>query len=71
VDFLHRKRRLVIEVDGEYHFFRSKQDGFRTQNLKRMGFTLVRFVNHDVLERPEIVIEAVTALRGPEFAVRF
>lgn len=70
VDFFHSRRRLVIEVDGEYHFFRGKQDGFRTLRLKRMGYRVVRFTNHEVLETPELVIEKVTALRGPEFAIR-
>jgi very-short-patch-repair endonuclease len=69
-DFLHRKLRVVIEVDGECHFNQTERDELRTKRLRAMGYKVVRFVNHDVLYRPELVIEQVTALRGPEFAIR-
>lgn len=68
-DFLHEESRLIIEVDGEYHFFRSAQDATRTRELSKMGFRVVRFTNHEVLEQPQTVIERLTALRGAEYAL--
>lgn len=47
-DFTIPSKRLVIEVDGEYHFFRGRQDGFRTQQLKKKGWKVIRFTNHAV-----------------------
>lgn len=68
-DFLHEEARLIVEVDGEYHFFRSAQDAVRTRELSKMGFQVARFTNHEVLEQPQTVIERITALRGAEYAL--
>jgi very-short-patch-repair endonuclease len=50
VDFYCDSAKLVIEIDGEIHDTESqnKKDGIRDENLKNMGFTILRFKNEDI-----------------------
>ncbi len=48
VDFVCFKRKLIVEVDGGQHA-ESKGDEVRDEWLKRQGFKILRFWNHDVL----------------------
>ncbi len=47
-DFVCLDRRLVIEVDGEYHKNNKEFDGARTDFLKKEGFNVIRFTNEQV-----------------------
>lgn len=50
-DFANLHYKVVVEVDGKYHF-RGDQpvsDEQRTADLNRMGWTVVRFTNEEVL----------------------
>jgi very-short-patch-repair endonuclease len=47
-DFVCRKARLVVEVDGGQHD-ESRRDAARTAALKERGWRVIRFWNHDVL----------------------
>lgn len=51
VDFVSLYEKLVIEVDGGYHAEREQQedDAVRTDNLQKLGFTVIRFTNEQVL----------------------
>ena len=51
VDFLFRRSRLVVEIDGGYHSTREQQelDSLRTGWLEEMGFSVIRFTNEQVL----------------------
>lgn len=49
VDFLIPDRRLVIEVDGEYHRFNQAYDIRRTEYLREKGLKIIRVTNQDVL----------------------
>ena len=49
VDFLIPDRRLVIEVDGNYHDARADYDERRTVYLESLGLTVIRIRNEDVL----------------------
>lgn len=51
VDFYCPEFRIIIELDGEIHksIFQLEKDKFRDQNLIEMGFTVLRFQNHEVL----------------------
>ena len=51
VDFVCIEKRLVIEVDGGYHseYEQIEEDEFRTQRLKELGFSVIRFKNEDVI----------------------
>jgi very-short-patch-repair endonuclease len=58
VDFMCVERRLVVEVDGSQHL-QSVSDQARDAWLKQRGFGVLRFWNHDVLERTAQVLEAI------------
>ena len=51
VDFVCIEKRLVIEVDGGYHseYEQIEKDEFRTERLKDLGFSVIRFKNEDIL----------------------
>jgi very-short-patch-repair endonuclease len=56
VDFLCPQAKLVIEVDGGQHSFRSGYDAQRTVALERCGYRVVRYWNHDVPMHVEDVV---------------
>jgi len=47
VDFYCPSERLIIELDGQYHFTpqQQKYDLYRQGVLERLGFTVLRFEN--------------------------
>ena len=47
VDFFYPKSGLIVEVDGGQHFTEEgrKYDAFRTRQLQKWGFTVVRYSN--------------------------
>ena len=51
-DFVFIEKGLVIEVDGGYHseYEQIEKDEFRTERLKELGFSVIRFTNEEVLE---------------------
>jgi very-short-patch-repair endonuclease len=57
VDFLCAQHRLIVEVDGGQH--NEDADRIRTRFLKRQGYHILRFWNHEVVENIEGVIEAI------------
>jgi very-short-patch-repair endonuclease len=59
-DFVCRKARLVVEVDGGQHN-ESKRDSVRTAALKAGGWRVIRFWNHDVLGNTEGVMLTILA----------
>lgn len=63
VDFVCLNKRLIIEVDGGYHFTHEQQqeDAIRETALKRYGFTILRFTNDEVLVDYENVINKITS----------
>ncbi len=50
VDFVCLKKRLVIELDGYQHLNNQLYDQIRTEYLESLGFSVLRFWNHEVLE---------------------
>ena len=61
VDFVCLEKKLVIEVDGEYHNLRDQKeaDDLRTQYLEFFGFKVVRFLNTEVETKIESVLEKI------------
>ena len=61
VDFVCLEKKLVIEVDGEYHLTeeQKKEDEMRSQRLKGMGYHVLRFKNEDVLYKTDCVINII------------
>lgn len=49
-DFVNLHWKLVVEVDGKYHFKGDQpiSDEIRTADLNRMGYTVVRFTNEEI-----------------------
>lgn len=51
VDFYCPKTKLIIELDGGYHFASKEQieyDKLRTEILEELGYNLIRFKNKDL-----------------------
>jgi len=61
VDFCYPRAKLVIEIDGEYHFEKeiAEYDKERTLFLETVDFRVIRFTNEQILKDPEIVIEKI------------
>jgi very-short-patch-repair endonuclease len=59
VDFACFAARLVIEVDGGQHSWRSEQDAARRSWLEADGFHVMRFWNNEVFGNLEGVLEAI------------
>lgn len=61
VDFYCASKRLVIEVDGEVHFFsdQKEKDKTRDENLLEMDFKILRFSNEAVLLKINFVMQEI------------
>lgn len=59
VDFYCNEICLVIELDGGQHGMDDaiKYDAERTKFLEALGLMVVRYWNHDVLERTDVVLD--------------
>ena len=59
VDFYCHEIGLVIELDGSQHGTGDaiEYDAERTKFLDALGLTVVRYWNHDVLNRTDVVLE--------------
>ena len=59
VDFYCHEIGLVIELDGGQHGMDDaiEYDTERTKFLEALGFVVVRYWNHDVLGRMEMILE--------------
>ena len=64
VDFVCVTAKLIIEADGSQHA-ESSVDEIREAYLRAQGFRILRFWNNDILNNPDMVLEAVwIALQG-------
>jgi very-short-patch-repair endonuclease len=61
VDFYCPAARLVVELDGESHEGREEYDERRTRALCEDGLRVIRFVNTDVFENLDSVLEMILA----------
>jgi leucyl-tRNA synthetase len=61
VDFVCLEKKLVIEVDGEYHNEEEQKeyDDFRTWTLQNVGFNEIRFTNQEILNDLNKVLEKI------------
>ena len=60
-DFVYKKGKLVIEVDGAYHSepLQTINDEERTQTLQSLGYRVIRFSNEDIFFNIEEVIKTI------------
>ena len=61
VDFYCHQEKLVIELDGQYHFTPSGQeyDTQRTKRLNKLGYRVIRFENKTVFDNLPWVLEEI------------
>ncbi len=59
VDFFCSKLKLIIEIDGVSHIGKEKSDLKREEQLKSMGFSILRFCDLDIKTNMEEVIDAI------------
>lgn len=64
-DFICLRARLAIEVDGDTHDEdRRLLDAKRTAYIEKCGYKVIRFWNHEVLQAPDGVAEAIAQALG-------
>ena len=61
VDFVCLSKKLVIEIDGEYHNTPSQRDvdEMRTNILTELGFNVIRFKNEEVIGAIDTVLKKI------------
>ncbi|WP_420814469.1 endonuclease domain-containing protein [Notoacmeibacter marinus] len=59
-DFVCRKERLIVEVDGSQHAA-SARDAVRTDWLNSNGYAVLRFWNDEVLRQRRLVLDTILA----------
>ncbi|WP_081897812.1 exodeoxyribonuclease V subunit beta [Flavobacterium sp. 83] len=61
VDFVCLSKKLVLEVDGEYHFTEEQiqLDNYRTITLNKLGYKVIRFTNEQVVKSISEVLKEI------------
>jgi len=59
VDFACLEAKLIIEADGGQHVDQAAYDERRTVYLERMGYTVLRFWNHEIFHETQSVLERI------------
>lgn len=67
IDFAARLHRLAIELDGDSHGGRERQDAGRTRFLEGQGWRVIRFTNSDVMSNADGVARAILQALGRDF----
>lgn len=58
-DFCCPGKKLIIELDGSQHMEQALKDQRRTDFLHRKGYQVLRFWDHEALQEPDSVLEAI------------
>ena len=66
VDFCAPRRKLIIELDGSQHLEQKEYDEKRTRYLESRGYRVLRFWNHDVLNKIDDVLKVIWNILGKE-----
>ena len=59
VDFVCLKAQLIVEVDGGQHLEQVENDVKRSVFLESLGYRVVRFWNHEILNDVNSVLERI------------
>jgi very-short-patch-repair endonuclease len=59
VDFICRKLKMIIEIDGSSHLTKGMADRKRQDDLEKAGFTILRFSENEVVYRTDDVIKDI------------
>ena len=74
VDFICLEKGLILELDGGYHTNPEQEeyDKQRTDHLKKLGYTELRFTNEELLTNPNAVIARIKSVASslPSFQGR-
>ncbi len=64
LDFYCHPLRLAIEVDGDVHDQpgQAEYDNGRTSELERLGITLIRFQNEEILHNLNFVLDTIQSI---------
>jgi very-short-patch-repair endonuclease len=66
-DFFCLEAKLVIELDGSQHADQTDRDELRTEYIHKLGCTVLRFWNHEVISEIDLVIQRIAdALERPQ-----
>ena len=63
-DFVARKQKLIIEVDGDTHAHSAEYDTARTRWLESAGYRVIRFTNGEVMGNEAGVLTIIAAALG-------
>jgi very-short-patch-repair endonuclease len=55
-DFYCHELKLVVEIDGEIHKFRKKNDDDRDRIMNYLGIEVIRIINETVMNDPDTAI---------------
>jgi len=69
-DFACVSKRLVVEIDGDYHDMVVESDLYRQEYLKQHGWTIIRFSELEVGDNPEAVAIGIARHLGLNFEFR-
>lgn len=66
LDFYCAEEKLAIELDGAVHADpqRAAYDAERQRELEALGIRVLRFENREVLETPDVAVEAIRFVLG-------
>jgi very-short-patch-repair endonuclease len=59
VDFCSPRRKLIIELDGSQHLDQAQYDLERTRYFESKGYRVLRFWNHDVMNKIDAVLNTI------------
>ena len=59
VDFVCMEARLIVEADGGQHLEQIEDDSERSEYLESLGYKVIRFWNHEILNDIHHVLEQV------------
>ncbi|HKY10004.1 MAG TPA: endonuclease domain-containing protein [Candidatus Binatia bacterium] len=66
VDFCCLEKGLIVELDGGQHVEQAAADTRRTEFLEGLGYRILRFWDHDVLDNFDGVLERISeAVESP------
>ena len=58
-DFVCIEKKLILELDGSQHLEQAEYDEERTKYFETLGYKVIRFWNHDVMNNIEGVLLAI------------
>ena len=66
-DFICRKLKLIIEIDGSSHQHKTREDQLRDADLSKLGYRVLRITEGEVLNDLNNVIRSIEAFLSEDF----